>query len=131
MTMVDRETRCVVGWTLTYERSTEVLQDMLDQSPWAKHYFSDAFFLYQSAVYAGTHRALANKSQTYSVEAVNADLRHYLARLARASRCFSRAFHALHTAIRLFVFAYNRRQLHKRTFPNYPAHLKDFLSVAV
>jgi len=131
MTAVDRETRCIVGWVLTHQRSATVLQTMLDQSPWANHYFSDAFLLYQSPVYAGTHRALADKSQTYSVEGVNADLRHYLARLARASRCFSRAFHALQTAIRLFIFAYNRRQLHKYAFPNYPAHLKDFLSVGV
>jgi insertion element IS1 protein InsB len=130
MTAVDRQTRCIVGWALTPERSADVLQTMLDQALWAKQYFSDAFPLYQSAVYAGLHRALHDKSQTYSVEAVNADLRHYLARLARASRCFSRAFHALQSALHLFIFAYNRRQLYKHAFPNYPAHLKDFISVA-
>jgi IS1 family transposase len=32
---------------------------------------------------------MPDKSQTYSVEADNAELRPYLARLARRSRCFS------------------------------------------
>ncbi|HYG09368.1 MAG TPA: hypothetical protein VD835_05300 [Pyrinomonadaceae bacterium] len=68
-----------------------------------------------------------DKSQTYSVEAVNADLRHYLARLGRRSRCFSRCFsrciHALTRAVDLFVCCYNARQLKKRKYPRYPAPL--------
>ena len=35
-----------------------------------------------------THKAMYNKSQTYSVEDTNADLRQYLACLAKRSRCF-------------------------------------------
>ena len=54
---------------------------------------------------------------TYSVEAVNADLRHYLKRLARKSRCFSRRMQSLAKNIQLFVYCYNHRQLAKRTFP--------------
>jgi hypothetical protein len=27
----------------------------------------------------------------------------------------------------LFVFSFNRRQLHKQLFPNYQAHIKDFV----
>lgn len=42
-------------------------------------------------------------------------------------RCFSRCEHALHCALKLFVFAFNRRQLHKRNAPIYPAHIKDFI----
>ncbi len=45
--------------------------------------------------YWGTHTAMKDKSETYSVEGENADLRHYLARLARKSRCFSRSLEAL------------------------------------
>jgi len=52
------------------------------------------------------------------------ELRHYLARLVRKSRCFSRSIHALWTAVKLFVFAWNCRQLHKRAFPKYPAHVR-------
>jgi hypothetical protein len=71
---------------------------------------------------------MPDKSETYRVEGVNAELRHYLARLARKSRCFSRCVHALCRAIKLFVFAWNRRQLYRQRYPDYPAHLIDFVS---
>jgi len=103
------------------------MQPLLDRSPQAKQYYSDAFAVYDTLVYyPGHHQALLNKSQTYSVEADNAELRHYLARLARKSRCFSRCLHALYQAIKLFVFAWNRRQLYKQAFPRYPAAVRDF-----
>jgi hypothetical protein len=41
----------------------------------------------------------------------------------RDTRCIL----ALQTAMKLFVYAWNARQLHKRRFPNYPAHVKDFV----
>jgi hypothetical protein len=72
---------------------------------------------------------MPDKSQTYSVEGDNAELRHYLARLVRKSRCFSRRIDALCAAVRLFVFCWNRRQLHKLT-SNYPSHLFEFVSPA-
>jgi len=77
--------------------------------------------------YPGRHEVAPGKSQTYSVEADNAELRHYLARLARKSRCFSRSIEALRQAVKLFVHAWNRRQLHKRAFPRYPCHVRDFV----
>lgn len=131
MTAVERSTRCIVGWSVVWERTESSLQAILDAAPYASHYYTDAFNLYQSVVYAGTHTALHNKSQTYSVEGDNAELRHYLARLARRSRCFSRSIDALRRAVQLFVFAFNRRQLHKRAYPKYPSHLQDFLSFSL
>lgn len=101
---------------------------MLDRSPQAQQYYSDEFSTYPSLIYyPGHHRALPDKSQPYSVEADNAELRHYLARLARRSRCFSRCIQALWRSVKLFVFAWNRRQLFKRAFPKLPAHVKDFV----
>ena len=70
---------------------------------------------------------MPNKSQTFRVEGMNAELRHYLARLARRSRCFSRCQQAFGFAIQLFVFAWNRRQLHRQAFPGYTFHLMDFV----
>jgi hypothetical protein len=61
---------------------------------------------------------LKNKSETYSVEGTNADLRHYLARLQRASRCFSRCFKALARAVELFVYFYIERRLKKSKLGN-------------
>jgi insertion element IS1 protein InsB len=128
VTQVDRASRCIVGWDVVWERSTDCLQALLDRSPQARWYYSDEFSMYGTLVYfPGHHQALPDKSQTYSVEADNAELRHYLARLARRSRCFSRSIHALWRAVKLFVYAWNRRQLYHRLFPAFPAHVRDFL----
>ena len=82
------------------------MQPILDRSPQAMLYYSDAFAVYDTLVYhPGHHWALPDKSQTYSVEADNSELRHYLARPARKSRCFSRCIHALWRAVKLFVWA--------------------------
>ena len=127
MTDVDRDTRCIVSWDVVWERTTETLQAMLDRAPFARQYYSDAFVTYGTLVYTpGLHTALSNKRQTYSVEADNAELRHYLARLVRKSRCFSRCIHALWRSVKLFVYAWNRRQLFKRAFPTAVAHVRDF-----
>ena len=118
-----------MGWDVVWERTTEVMQALLDRTPQAYFFFSDEFSTYGTLVYyPALHQMLPDKSQTYSVEADNAELRHYLARLARKSRCFSRSIHALWRAVKLFVFAWNRRQLYKRTYPAYPAFVYDFIS---
>jgi len=70
---------------------------------------------------------MPDKSQTYRVEGVNAELRHYLARLRRNTRCFSKCLPALIRAIKLFVFAWNGRQLYKQRYPDYPAPLIQFV----
>jgi IS1 family transposase len=127
MTTVDRATRCITAWAVVWERSEAVLQHLLDSAPYATTCYTDGFTLYQAGIYAGTHHPMTDKSQTYSVEGDNAELRHYLARLARASRCFSRSIHTLRNAVELFVYAWNRRQLAKRRFPAYPALLSSFV----
>lgn len=110
------------------ERTTALMQAIIDRTPSARHYYSDDFSTYHTLVYdPGHHQTAPGKSQTYSVEGVNADLRHYLARLARKSRCFSRCLSALSLTLRLFVFCHNHRQLYKRAHPAYPANLIDFL----
>lgn len=102
---------------------------MVDDAPKAKWYFSDGFDAYARLWYHyGRYEVSQGKNDTYSVEADNAELRHYLARLARKSRCFSRCPYALQCAIKLFVFSFNRRQLHKQLFPTYQTHIKDFIN---
>jgi len=129
MTLVDRQTRCVLGWKVAGERTSEVIQQMVDEAPKAREYFSDGWEAYATLWYHfGQYSLSDGKSDTYSVEAANALFRHYLARLARSSRCFSRCPSALQCALRLFVYCFNSRQLHKCAFPNYPAHLIDFVS---
>lgn len=125
---MDRQTRCILGWKVVWERTSEVIQQIVDEAPKAKTYFSDGWEAYASLWYhLGRYEVSQGKTDTYSVEAVNAELRPYLARLARASRCFSRCPYALECALRLFAFCFNSRQLHRRQYPAYSTHLIDFI----
>ncbi len=128
MTEVDRATRCITSWSVVWERTWDAMQEVIEGADPATQYYSDGFATYETLVYyPGRHAVAPGKSQTYSVEAANAELRHYLARLGRKSRCFSRSIAALRRAVKLFVYAWNRRQLHKRTFPRYACHVSDFV----
>ena len=110
------------------ERTYQNMQACLDQGPRAKQYHSDYFKIYYSLTYyPASHQMHKDKSETYSVEAVNADLRHYLRRLARRSRCFSRSLKALKHAIHIFVYCYNHRQLAKHKYPQYQYGLSDYV----
>ena len=124
---MDRDTHCLLSWDVVHTRTTEAMQACLEQAPQAKQYYSDAFPLYDNLYYAAPYEIRTDKKETYSVEAVNADLRHYLKRLARKSRCFSRRLDALAQNVRLFAFCYNQRQLMKHRYPKYSFHLIDFL----
>jgi hypothetical protein len=70
---------------------------------------------------------MPDKPETFRVEGDTVELRHYLARLARRSRCFSRCVHTVRRASKLFVFAWNRRQRYHQRYPKYPAHLINFV----
>ncbi len=61
---------------------------------------------------------MSDKSQTYSVEGDNAELRHYLARPARQFRCFSRCVQALRAVVKLFVYPWNMHPLSRRRDPS-------------
>lgn len=104
-------------------RTPELMQSVDDTAPPARNYYSDVFNTYRELCWWGSHTSMYDKSETYSVEGTNADLRHYLARPARRSRCFSRCINALTRAVDLFVRCYNARQLKKRKHPRYPAPL--------
>ena len=129
MTCVDRATRCIRGFGIVWERDADALQAVVGAAPPARHYFSDGFNGYPSLLYApGVHAVAPGKSETFSVKGDNAELRHYLARLGRRNRCFSRCLWALTRAVALFVYAWNRRQRAKRAFPKLPAEVCDFVA---
>ena len=128
---MDRDTHCVLSWDVVPHRTSEALQACLERAPQARQYYSDAFPVYDTLYYGAPYEMRTDKEETYSVEAVNADLRHYLKRLARKSRCFSRRLHALARNIQLFVYCYNQRQLMKLRYPKYSFHLVDFVSLPV
>jgi IS1 family transposase len=121
-----------LGWAVVWVRTQEAIQHIVDRAPKAKWYYSDGFDAYQWLWYhGGRYEVSKGKTDTYSVEADNAELRHYLARLARKSRCFSRCPYALECALGLFVYCFNSRQLHKQRFPEYESHVMDFISPLV
>ena len=47
MTVVDRKTRCILGWAVVWVRTQEAIQQVVDQAPKAKWYYSDGFDAYQ------------------------------------------------------------------------------------
>lgn len=129
MTFVDRATHCLVGCRIARYVSDGLVQELVNESPPADWYYSDQLAAYAAVAYGeALYFPMPDKSQTYSVEADNAELRHYLARLARDSPCFSRSIHALRSAVKLFIYCWNQRQLYKQRYPDYHADLIDFLS---
>ena len=74
-----------------------------------KKYCTDGYLGYIDVVCPGKHiRNVRNKSDTYTVEGINADLRHYIPVLARRSRCFARKLETLYAVVDVFVKAYNQ-----------------------
>ena len=132
MLIIDRATRCILGWAIIPERTFEAMQALLDRSPQATWYYSDYFSTYHALVYyPGHHRALKDKSQTFTVEGVNADLRHYMAPFRRASRCFARSLENLQAMMKVFTYWFNRCQLRRREYPSYPVFPSTLVSFYV
>lgn len=134
MTMVSREPRQIVGFDVAFDKSPVRIQRIVDEAPPATEYCTDGWGGYLDVVYPGRHvRNVHDKSNTHTVEGVNADLRHYIPVLARRSRCFSRRLETLQAVVEVFVEAYNRfgrakhhyRLTHEKG--EFPLGLVDFL----
>jgi len=122
-------THTIVGWELTKERTVEQIQTLVDRLPQARRYYSDGLETYQDIVYVpGQHTVSVGKRDTYTVEGCNADIRHYIAVLARKTRCVSRSADSLRDTLRIVIAAYNRQQLHRFRYPKYRRALSDFVS---
>lgn len=117
MTMVSRKPRQIVGFDVAYDKSPERIQTIVDSASEAENYCTDGWTGYVDVVYPGCHvRNCRNKSDTFTVEGVNADLRHYIPILARRSRCFARKIETLRVVLEVFVDAYNKFGLAKMKF---------------
>jgi len=117
MTMVSRNPRQIVGFDVAYDKSSQRIQTIIDTSPPAKKYCTDGYLGYVDVIYPGQHiRNIRDKSNTFTVEGVNADLRHYIPILARRSRCFARKIETLKAVLTVFIDAYNRFGEAKRQF---------------
>lgn len=107
-----RESRLIVGCKVLKEIRWTSMQEFVDRLPQASSYCTDRLALYEEMLWppGSTHVISQQKEQTHNIESLNADLRTYLGRLKRRSRCFSRSWEALTRAIRLFVWHYNARR---------------------
>jgi hypothetical protein len=111
-----RDTGLIVGAQVLEELSWENIQGLVDSLPPAQHYTTAQTNLLSTLIYdllwpqGSTHVVSKAKEQTHTIESLNANLRHYLKRLCRRTRAFSKCLHALRRAVRLFVWFYNRRQ---------------------
>ena len=109
MTMVSRNPRQIVAHRVSTDKFSRTIQSMVDSAPEAKKYCTDGYFGYLDVVFPGKHIFnIHNKNDTFTVEGVNADLRHYIPTLARRSRCFPRKLENLQAVLNVFVRAYNR-----------------------
>jgi IS1 family transposase len=133
-TMVSREPRLLAGVAVSCEKKSSYIQKIVDDGPDADYYCTDGYVGYLDVLYPGKHiRNMRDKSDTFTVEGVNADLRHYIPILARRSRCFPRSLETLRSVVEVFADAYNRfglakfkyRLLHK--CKDVPFGLIDFL----
>ena len=117
MTSVSRDERQIVGYDIAFDRNKDRIQKLVDNSPKASQYYSDAYFAYSQICYEGRHTSLKNKSQTYTVEGVNSDLRHYIPALRRRSKCFFRSIETMKAVIKIFLHAFNAFASYKKNYP--------------
>ena len=108
-TMASRKPRQIVGHVVSVDKSSRTIQQMVDAAPEAQKCCTDGYSGYLDVVFPGKHIFnVHNKSDTFTVEGVNADLRHYIPTLARRRRCFPRKLENLQAVLTVFVRAYNR-----------------------
>ncbi len=98
--MVNRTPRKIVGFDADFDKSAERVQRIVDSAPDSEKYCTDGWLGYIDVVNPGIHkRNCRDKSDTFTVEGVNADLRHYIPIFARRSRCFARKLDTLKAVI--------------------------------
>ena len=131
--MVSRKSRQIVGHIVSRDKMSSTIQQMVDTAPEAKQYCTDGYYGYLDVVLPGKHIFnVHNKKDTFTVESVNADLRHYIPTLARRSRCFPRKLDNLQAVLDVFVKAYNsfasQKELYRSFHPGatMPFSLFDF-----
>ena len=128
--MVSRKPWQIIGHIVSRDKMSSTIQQMVDTAPEAKQYCTDGYYGYLDVVFPGKHIFnVHNKKDTFTVESVNADLRHYIPTLARRSRCFPRKLDNLQAVLDVFVKAFNsfasQKELYRSFHPG--ATMPSFL----
>jgi IS1 family transposase len=112
-----------MSWAAATDRTSDTIQPVIDRVPHAFQYCTDGHAAYAAVNWhRGLHLVAPGQSQTYAVEANNAELQHCLARLTRRTRCYSKRLAWLTLVVKLFVHDvhyWNQRQLWRRAHPRY------------
>ena len=117
ITMVSLKPRQIMGFDVAFDKSPERIQFIVDNAPEAREYCTDGWSGYVDVAYPGQHICnVRDKSSAFTVESVNADLRHYIPILARRSRCFARTLETLQPVLAVFVEMYNKFSVAKMNF---------------
>jgi len=136
--MISREPRQIAGFSAAADKSPERIQGIVDSAPDVENYCTDGYLGYIDVVYPGKHiRNVHDKSDTFTVEGINSDLRHYIPVLARKSRCFCRTLETLEAVLAVFIDAYNKfgeaklkyRIPTKHKSPGHAKHLHKYRDV--
>ena len=102
-TMDSRLPRQIVGFDAAYDKSPDRIQRIADNGPEVECYCTDGYLGYVDVIYPGRHiRNARDKSDTFTVEGINADLRHYIPILQRRIRCFPRKLKHLELSLSLW-----------------------------
>ncbi|MDE5852543.1 MAG: hypothetical protein K2G97_00680, partial [Oscillospiraceae bacterium] len=55
ITLVIREKRQIVGYDIVFDKSRERIQQLVDKSPKARHYYSDSYSTYEEIILLWNH----------------------------------------------------------------------------
>ena len=99
---MNRETKKLVGFFVG-DRSSESFEKLCENVSHieAKFYATDKFSAY-NIIPKDKH--LIGKLHTYTVERMNCILRHYLARFARKTYCWSKSLNMIVNSLLLFLY---------------------------
>jgi len=136
MTMISRKPRQIVAFEIGVSVNAEALQRMANSTNPFHRYFVDGCRVYQNVDYVGClSQNFEDKSDTYTIEGTNADLRCYIAALQRKSRCFFRSSETMKAVLWVLINAYNKfgdwkrnyREKHPKCGRKFPNHHINFI----
>ena len=128
MTMLSRDPRQIIGFSVDNHINAKAIQEIVDNAPQAAVYHTDGGPSYLGVDFIGCHnRNVKDKSDTHNIESSNADIRHYIAGLQRKSRCFFRKAETLEAVLSIFIYAFNRFGAVKQEYrKRHPGCGRDF-----
>lgn len=101
---MNRNPRQILGHIDSRDKSAQTLQCAVDPFSMAQQYCTDGYVGYLDVVFPAENIFnIHNKNDTFTVEGVNADLRHYIPTLVQRSRCFQRKLESIRAVLAVFV----------------------------